>query len=79
MTGTYRFKTGFYGLTDMPAGFQNAIDCTHAGLTKLFCFLDDILILSRGRIDHHLDLVPKCLKKLDQEILRNNLAKSHFA
>ena len=22
MTGTYRFKTGFYGLTDMPAEFQ---------------------------------------------------------
>ena len=28
MTGTYRFKTGFYGLTDMPAEFQKAIDCT---------------------------------------------------
>ena len=22
MTGTYRFKTGFYGLTDIPAKFQ---------------------------------------------------------
>ena len=22
MTGTYRFKTGFYGLTDIPAEFQ---------------------------------------------------------
>ena len=27
-TGTYRFKTGFYGLTDMPTEFQKAIDCT---------------------------------------------------
>ena len=25
-TGTYRFNTGFYGLTDMPAEFQKAID-----------------------------------------------------
>ena len=25
-TGTYRFKTGFYGLTDMPAEFQKAMD-----------------------------------------------------
>ena len=32
MTGTYRFKTGFYGLTDTPAEFQKAIDCTLAGL-----------------------------------------------
>ena len=26
MTDTYRFKTGFYGLTDMPAEFQRAMD-----------------------------------------------------
>ena len=24
--GTYRFNTGYYGLTDMPAEFQKAID-----------------------------------------------------
>ena len=51
MTGTYRFKTGFYGLTDMPAEFQKAIDCTLAGLNNTFCFLDDILIVSSGGIE----------------------------
>ena len=35
MTGTYRFKTGFYGLTDMPAEFKKAIDCTLAVWTIL--------------------------------------------
>ena len=50
MTGTYRFKTGFYGLTDMPAEFQKAIHCTLAGLENSFCFLDDILIVSRRGI-----------------------------
>ena len=79
MTGTYRFKTRFYGLTDMPAKFQKAIDCTPAGLNKTFCFLDDILIVSRGGIEQYLDLVRKCLIKLDQENLRLNLAKGHFA
>ena len=78
MTGTYRFKTGFYGLTDMPAEFQKAIDSTLTGLTITFCFLDDILIVNRGRIEHHLDLVRKCLINLDQENLRINLAKCHF-
>ena len=78
MTGTNRFKTGFYGLTDMPAEFQKAIDCTLAGLDNTFCFLDDILIESRGGIEKHLDLVRKCLIKLDQENLRINLAKCHF-
>ena len=79
MTGTYRFKTGFYGLKDMPAEFQKAIDCTLAGLDSTFCFLDDILIVSRGGIEKHLDLVRKCLIKLDQKNLRINLAKCHFA
>ena len=79
MTGTYRFNAGFYGLSDMPAEFQKAIDCTLAGLTNTFCFLDDILIVSRGRIEQNLDLVRKCLIKLNQENLRINLAKFHFA
>ena len=79
MSGAYRFKTGLYRLTDLPAEFQKAIDCTLAGLTDTFCFLDDILIVSRGKIEQHLDLVWKCLIKLDQENLRINLAKCHFS
>ena len=79
MTGTYRFKTGFCGLTDMPAEFQKAIDSTLACLDNTFCFLDDILIVSRGRNEKRLNLVRKCLIKLDRENLRINLAKCHFA
>ena len=79
MTSTYRFKTGLYGLTDMPAEFQKAIDCTLAGLTNTLCFLDDIMMVSRGSTEQHLDPVPKCLTKLDQENLRINLAQCHFA
>ena len=79
MPGTYRFKTGFYWLTGLPADFRKAIDGTLAGLNNTFCFLDDILIVSRGRIEHQLDLVRKCLIKLDQQNLRINLAQCHFA
>ena len=79
MTGIYCFKTGFYGLTDMPAEFQKEIVCTLSGLNSTFCFLDHILIVLRGGNEQHLDLVRKCLIKLDQENLRINLAKSHFA
>ena len=39
-TGTYkRFKRGFYGLIDMPAKFQKALQYT-------FCFLEDKIIVS---------------------------------
>ena len=53
LTGTYRLKTGIYGLTDMPAKFWKAIDGTLAGLNNTFCFLDDILKVSRGRFESH--------------------------
>ena len=32
MTGNYRFKSNFYGLTDMPAGFQKAFNTAPIGL-----------------------------------------------
>ena len=79
MTGTYRFKTGFYGLTDMPAEFQKAMDYALIGLKNTFCFLDNILIVSKGSEDDHFQLVLNCLKKLDADNLRINLPKCHFA
>ena len=78
-TGTYRFITGFYGLTDMPAAFQKVMDYTLVGLQNTHCFLDDIIIVSRGSKEEHLKLVYKCLKKVDQDNLRINLSKCHFA
>ena len=78
-TGTYRFITGFYGLTDMPAAFQKVMDYTLVGLKSTHCFLDDIIIVSRGSKEEHLKLVYTCLQKLDEDNLRINLSKCHFA
>ena len=78
MTGTYRFQTGFYGLTDMPAEFQKAMDYTLIGLENTYCFLDDILIVSKGSLNSHKNYVMKCLQRLDDEKLRINLPKCHF-
>ena len=79
MTGTYGFKTGFCGLTDMPAEFQKAMDYTLMDLKSTFCFLDDILIVSKGSEEDHFQLVVDCLMKLDAYNLRINLPKCHFA
>ena len=49
-SATYRFKTGFYGLTDMPVEFQKAIDCNLAGFINTLFFLKDILIVSRRKL-----------------------------
>ena len=52
-TGTYRFLTGFYGLANMPAELQKAMDCTLNHAKNTFCFLYDILIVSKGEKTEH--------------------------
>ena len=47
-TGTYRYKTGFHGLTDIPPEFQKAVEYTLIGLQNTYCLVDEILIVSSG-------------------------------
>ena len=65
-TSTYRFITGFYGLTDVPAEFQKPIDKTIIGLKDTYSFLDDIIIFSGGGVRNHQEKVIKCLERLDK-------------
>ena len=67
-TGTYRFITGFYCLTDMPAAFQKVMDYTLVGLDNIHCFLDDLIVVSRGSKEDHLKFVYNCPKKLDEKL-----------
>ena len=78
-TGTYRFKTGFYGLTDMPTEFQKAMDSTLQGLEGVICYLDDILIVTKGNIQEHNDLVEKVMQRLDAEGWALKLSKCEFS
>ena len=66
-TGTYQFETGFYGLTDMPAKFQKAIDLSLNNEKDTFAFLNDISIRSHGTKQQHIEKLTKVLKKLDAE------------
>ena len=72
-TGTYRFLTGFYGLADMPA-----MDRTLNHAKNTFCFLDDILIVSKGSKQEHEKLIKNVLEKLDKENLALKLFKCEF-
>ena len=74
-TGTNRFLTGFYGLADMPAKFQKTMDRTINHAKNTFCFLDDILIVSKGNEMEHGTLVESVLKKLDDENLALKISK----
>ena len=66
-TETYRFSTGFYGLTDMPAEFQIAIDKTLYNLKNTISFLDDINIVAGGGIENHKKHLFNCLDRLNDE------------
>ena len=62
-TGTYWFKTGFYGLTTMPAELQRAMDCILAKNPQAHAFIDDILVVSKGTAIDHIATVEKILNK----------------
>ena len=74
-TGTFRFKTGFHGLTDLSIEFQKAMDCTLKGLEGVSCYLDDILVVTKGDIQEHNELVEKVMQRLDVEGLALKLSK----
>ena len=77
--GTYRFKTGFYGLTTMPAEFQRVMDAILAEFPCAHAFIDDILVISKGTKIEHIALVEKILAKLDRENMALKLEKCQFA
>ena len=54
------------------------MDYTLIGLKNTYCFLDDILIVSKGSLEEHKSYVMNCLKRLDDENLRVNFLKCHF-
>ena len=58
-TGAYQFRAGFYGLTDMTADFQKAIDLTLNIGKDTFAFLDDILVISHGPKEQHIEKITK--------------------
>ena len=66
ITGTYQFLTGFYGLGDMPNEFQRVMDSTLGSIPFTNCYLDDILIASKGTFLDHKNIVLKILSTLDE-------------
>ena len=78
VTGSYRFKTGFYGLGDMPNEFQRIMDRLTEKLPNTHCYLDDILMATVGSEDEHKKLVINVLKTLDDEGLAIKWEKSTF-
>ena len=78
-TGVYRFVTGFYGLTTMPTQFQRIMDLTLAGISNTFAFIDDILFITHGTEEEHIQKREEVLKRLDRANVNLNFDKCNFA
>ena len=48
-----KIRTGFYGLNDMLAEFQKAIELKLTNCTNTDAYLDDILIITKGSLELH--------------------------
>ena len=62
----------------MPAELQKAIDLTLKNEKDTFAFLDDILIVSHGTKEQHIDKLTKVLDKLDAENMAISVDKCKF-
>ena len=69
-TGTYRFITGFYGLTVMPTEIQKLMDLTLANIKSVFVYIGDILIVTKGTKQEHVNKVREVLRILDEANLQ---------
>ena len=63
----------------MPSEFQKRMDCTLQGIPGMICYLDDILVVSKGTLSQHSEIVHKVLTRLDEEGLALKLSKCEFA
>ena len=78
-TGTYRFTTGYYGLTVMPTEFQKLMDLTLANINSVFVYIDDILIVTKGTKQEHVNKVKEVMRVLDDANLQLEAGKCIIA
>ena len=76
-TGHYRFKKGFYGLSDIQTVLQEHIDKVLEFKTPVF--LDDIIYVTNGTIDEHEREVREVLTKLQNSGYRASERKAELS
>lgn len=77
--GTFMFKVTAFGLSNAPATQQRLVDSLFGPEfeLKVFCYLDDIIIVSQT-FQEHVTLLHRVLQKLQDANLTINLSKCQF-
>ena len=66
--GSYRFKTGFYGLCDMLKFFQSIMNRLTEKLLNSHCYLDEMLIATVGSAKEHCKFFTEVQRTLNDEV-----------
>ena len=74
-TGVYRDFSGFYGSRAMLTEFQRIIDLTLASFTNTYAFIDNMLLVTYGTEDEHLEKVTEVLRRLDENNINLKIDK----
>ena len=76
--GKFRYNT-------IPMGLANSCDIFQAKVTELLgdiemvkCYIDDILVLSKGTFQDHIDKLSQCFERIRKAGLKLNGEKCHF-
>ncbi|CAO4370898.1 unnamed protein product [Caenorhabditis nigoni] len=78
-TGTYQYKRMPMGLCGAPHTFQTAVrELQRRTKAKLFCYLDDLLIVSNS-IEQHLEDIAEVLEKIAEIGFKIKIEKCKFA
>ena len=78
-TGTYQFLTGFYGLGEMPNEFQRVMDSLLKSIPFLNCYIEDILVASKGSLEEHKAIVFNIVTILDKNNMAVKWGNVHFS
>jgi hypothetical protein len=82
---TIIFPWGKYSYLRLPMGFAGSADIFQAEMMDLMkaleyvrAYIDDLLVITRGTLEDHLDKLREALRRLREAGLKVNAVKSHF-
>ena len=77
--GKYSYTSLPMGLASSPDIFQEKMNNLFAGLEYVRCYIDDILCITKGSWQNHLDKLDTVLQQLEDAGMKVNASKSSFA
>ncbi len=75
---TIIFPYGKYSYLRLPMGMSGSADIFQAEMKYVQAYIDDLLCITRGSLEDHLDKLEEALKRLRNTGLKVNAAKSFF-